>query len=218
MKLQMILTVVCVLSIAVNSFGCVLFGSVKDENGKPIDGAKVKVYGKTCYGFTNSKGEFRIDNDELIDGGRYSVTVTAKGYDSGQTLATEVFEDPEEAEALEVTMYKEEPIPEPTAASTNVSDMMYGNVTMQNTNDASAVEDYTSDLIDTAEKEIIDAEDKSTPLSDKDLQDHFQRNGTHIARRTISKYRQNQRPTRRQGCAVRLPGWPALLPVPRSRQ
>jgi len=47
MRLKTILTVICVLAIAGTSFGCVLFGTVKDENGKPIDAAKVKVYGKT---------------------------------------------------------------------------------------------------------------------------------------------------------------------------
>ena len=37
-----------------------------------------------------------------------------------QTLSTEVFDDPEEMEALEVVMYKEEPIPEPVAAPTGM--------------------------------------------------------------------------------------------------
>ncbi len=159
MRLKTILTVICVLAIAGTSFGCVLFGTVKDENGKPIDAAKVKVYGKTCYGFSNSKGEFKIDSNELIDGGRYSVTVTAKGYDSGQTLATEVFEDPEEAEPLEVTMYKAEPEPEVTAASTNVPAMYgYGNIVTPNTNVVEDVEDYSADIIDTPE--LTDEEDK----------------------------------------------------------
>jgi|GEM_PF-1498921 len=167
MKLQMILTVVCILSIAVNSFGCVLFGTVKDENGKPIDAAKVKVYGKTCYGFTNSKGEFKIDDDQLIDGGRYSVTVTAKGYDSSQTLATEVFEDPEEAEPLEVVMYKEEPAPEPVPAPTNAPPVYgYGNLPGLNTNESGAEEDYSSDLIDSAEKKFIESEDKMIDYKD----------------------------------------------------
>ena len=168
MRLKTILTVTCVLAIAGNSFGCALFGTVTDENGKPIDAAKVNVYGKTCYGFSNSKGEFKIDSDELIDGGRYSVTVTAKGYDSGQTLATEVFEDPEEADALEVTMYKEEPEPEVTAASTNVPAMYgYGNIMTQNTNVVENAEDYSADLIDTPEeKEIEKEEDKVLDYKD----------------------------------------------------
>lgn len=39
-------------------------------------------------------------------------------------------------------------------------------------------------------KELTDSEDKSSPLSDQDIQNHFNKNGTTIARRTISKYRQ----------------------------
>jgi len=168
MRLKTIFAGICVLAIAGNSFGCVLFGTVKDENGKPIDAAKVNVYGKTCYGFSNSKGEFKIDSDELIDGGRYSVTVTAKGYDSGQTLATEVFEDPEEAEALDVTMYKAEPEPEVTEAPTNVP-AMYGSIQMQtaSTNALEEAEDFTADIIGTpAEKEIEKKEDKSLDYKD----------------------------------------------------
>ncbi len=164
MRLKTILTVTCVLAIAGNSFGCVLFGTVKDENGKPIDAARVNVYGKTCYGFSNSKGEFKIDSNELIDGGRYSVSVTAKGYDSSQTLATEVFEDPEEAEALEVTMYKEEPEPEVTASPTNVPSI-YGNMPIQTTNEVEEVEeveDFTTDLIDTPEEKEIEKEEEKT--------------------------------------------------------
>ncbi len=39
-------------------------------------------------------------------------------------------------------------------------------------------------------KELIDNEDTSKPLSDQEIQEHFERKGMKIARRTISKYRQ----------------------------
>ncbi len=39
-------------------------------------------------------------------------------------------------------------------------------------------------------KNLIDAEKKSSPLSDQDIQTHFEQKGMKIARRTISKYRQ----------------------------
>ena len=100
----------------------VVFGTVKDENGNPIKGAQVKVYGKDIKTKTDEKGKFKIVSDKLIDGNRYSVRVEAEGYDSGQTLSTEIFDDPEEMEALDVVMYKAEPIPEPQTdtASTNM--------------------------------------------------------------------------------------------------
>jgi len=167
-RLNSILAVIFMLALVGTSFGCVLFGTVKDENGKPINGAKVKVYGKTCYGFSNTKGEFKINNDELIDGGRYSVTVTAKGYDSGQTLATEVFEDPEEGEPLEVTMYKEEPEPKVTVAPTNVPSM-YGNTLPQNTDDVVGEEndeDFEVDLIDNPKAKEIEEEEKALDYKD----------------------------------------------------
>ena len=37
---------------------------------------------------------------------------------------------------------------------------------------------------------LIEEEDKSTPLSDQDLQNHFVKRGMNVARRTVSKYRQ----------------------------
>ncbi len=40
-------------------------------------------------------------------------------------------------------------------------------------------------------KDLIASENKTSPLSDQDIQDHFKQKGITIARRTISKYRQN---------------------------
>ena len=39
-------------------------------------------------------------------------------------------------------------------------------------------------------RQLVDSEDKSHPLSDQDIKNHFERRGIKIARRTISKYRQ----------------------------
>ena len=42
-------------------------------------------------------------------------------------------------------------------------------------------------------KELIEREDKASPLSDSDIQDHFTRRGLKIARRTVAKYRNLER-------------------------
>ena len=39
-------------------------------------------------------------------------------------------------------------------------------------------------------KQLIESENKSSPLSDQSIQEHFKRKDINIARRTISKYRQ----------------------------
>ena len=42
-------------------------------------------------------------------------------------------------------------------------------------------------------KELIETEDKTSPLSDQTIRDHFKRKDMNIARRTISKYRNTLR-------------------------
>jgi len=42
-------------------------------------------------------------------------------------------------------------------------------------------------------KELVDSENKSSPLSDQTIQGYFKRKDVNIARRTISKYRKNLR-------------------------
>ena len=42
-------------------------------------------------------------------------------------------------------------------------------------------------------KELIEEENKVKPLSDQDIQEHFERKGFQLARRTVSKYRQSLR-------------------------
>jgi len=120
MKKSIIALSILFIVSSVTTFAGTIFGSVKDENGKPVAGAEVKIYGKDIKINSDEKGNFKIVNEGLIDGNRYSVKVNAKGYDTGQTLSTEVFDDPEEMEALEVVMYKETPMPEPVAAPTGM--------------------------------------------------------------------------------------------------
>jgi hypothetical protein len=95
----------------------VMFGSVKDEEGKPVKDAEVKIWGKEITTKTDAKGKFRIKSDKLLVGNRYSVKVTMEGYNSGQTFSTEIFEDEEDMEPLEVELYKEEELPEIDPAS-----------------------------------------------------------------------------------------------------
>ncbi len=118
MKTHLWIAAACVLLTAGHSLAGVILGEVKDEDGKPVSGAEVKVYGKDIKAKSDAKGKFRIESEELIDGNRYSVTVTAEGYDEGQTLSTEVFDDPDDMEPLIVEMFTEEPLPEPTEDQT----------------------------------------------------------------------------------------------------
>ena len=120
MKKTTITLLIIFMISSVDSFAGTVFGSVKDEDGKPVAGAEVKIYGKDIKTKSDEKGNFKIVSEELADGNRYSVKVNAKGYDTGQTLSTEVFDDPEEMEALDVVMYKEIPVPEPVAAPTGM--------------------------------------------------------------------------------------------------
>lgn len=53
-----------------------------------------------------------------------------------------------------------------------------------------ANKDVSSHSIKEEIKAIIDAEDKSKPLSDQDILEHFEAKGLKMARRTINKYRQ----------------------------
>jgi len=86
---NLIFTLALVFALAsLHSFAGSIFGSVKDENGNPVAGAEVKVYGKDIKTKTNEKGLFKIENELLVDGNRYSVRVEADGFDSGQTLST----------------------------------------------------------------------------------------------------------------------------------
>jgi len=118
-KTAITLSIIFIISSA-SSFAGTVYGTVKDEDGKGVAGAEVKIYGKDITTKSDEKGNFKIVSEDLLDGNRYSVKVNAKGYDTGQTLSTEVFDDPEEMESLDVVMYKEAPIPEPVPAPTGM--------------------------------------------------------------------------------------------------
>ena len=55
--------------------------------------------------------------------------------------------------------------------------------------EAGGSEDLAWDAIKAALQEIIDAEDKASPLSDESLVDELKKRGIEIARRTVAKYR-----------------------------
>jgi len=95
----------------------IMFGSVTDEEGNPVKDAEVKIWGKEISTKTDAKGKFRIKSDKLIVGNRYSVKVKMEGFNSGQTFSTEIFEDEEDMEPMEVELYKEEALPEIDQAS-----------------------------------------------------------------------------------------------------
>ena len=88
----------------------VLIGTVKDEEGKPMANINVSVWGKDIKGKTDSKGDFRIQSEELLVGNRYAIKVEAEGYDSAQTFSTEIFADESDMEPLDLTVYKEQEI------------------------------------------------------------------------------------------------------------
>ena len=50
-------------------------------------------------------------------------------------------------------------------------------------------EEVSWDAVKAALKEVIDAEDKATPLSDEALAEEVGKRGIEIARRTVAKYR-----------------------------
>ena len=150
------LSIIFMISTA-TSFAGTVFGSVKDEDGKPVADAEVKIYGKDIKTKSDEKGNFKIVSDGLADGNRYSVKVNAKGYDTGQTLSTEVFDDPEEMEALDVVMYKETPMPEEVAAPTG----MVQNIYNQETGIINITEEVKEEML------IPEDETESTPEIEK---------------------------------------------------
>jgi hypothetical protein len=111
MRLSLSAALVVALSLSGAALAGAIFGTVKDENGKPLAGAGVQVYGKELSTKTGSDGSFRIESEDLLDGNKYSVTVTADGYDTAQTVSVEMFDDPDEMEPVEVELYKTEPLP-----------------------------------------------------------------------------------------------------------
>ncbi len=99
------------------ALGGALFGTVKDDSGAPLAGAQVAVFGKELNATTDADGTFRITSADLLDGNKYSVTVTADGYDVAQTISVEMYEDAADMDPIEIEMYKTEVI----AADTNTT-------------------------------------------------------------------------------------------------
>lgn len=135
----------------------VLTGTVKGDGGAALSGAKVAVFGKELSATTDAGGKFRITSDELLDGNKYSVTVTADGYDVAQTISVEMYEDPADMEPIEIEMLKTEVI----VVDTNAPAMLMPRGMTTNappvvesadeTSDTNAVEASATDLLDVTE-------------------------------------------------------------------
>ncbi len=135
--------------------GGALFGTVKGDSGAALSGAKVAVFGKELSATTDAGGKFRITSDELLDGNKYSVTVTADGYDVAQTFSVEMYSDPADMEPIEIEMYKTEEI----AIDTNATAVLMPQGMTMTTNavppsealDTNATSVVATDLIDVTE-------------------------------------------------------------------
>ena len=111
MHLRLIATIATAV-IAGATLAGTLFGTVKDDKDKPVANAEVKVYGKDDLKTkSDANGKFKIESKDLLDGNKYSVTVTADGYDSSPQTAVEMFDNPKDMDPIEVKLYKPEPVP-----------------------------------------------------------------------------------------------------------
>ena len=110
------------LTISFGAFAGTLKGTVTDENDSPMAGVDVSVWGKeSIKSKTDARGQFKITSDELVPGNRYSVKAEKEGYIMSQaSFGTEMYEEEEDMEPLEITMKKEGP--EPEAPATEVKD------------------------------------------------------------------------------------------------
>lgn len=117
------LTVAAVLlMISFGAFAGTLKGTVTDENDSPMAGVDVSVWGKeSIKSKTDARGQFKITSDDLVPGNRYSVKAEKDGFIMTQaSFGTEMYEDEEDMEPLEITMKKEDP--EPETPATEVKD------------------------------------------------------------------------------------------------
>ena len=103
--------------VSFGAFAGTLKGTVTDENDSPMAGVDVSVWGKeSIKSKTDSRGQFKITSDDLVPGNRYSVKAEKDGYIMSQaSFGTEMYEDEEDMEPLEITMKKEDPDPEAPA-------------------------------------------------------------------------------------------------------
>jgi len=150
------LTVAAVLlMISFGAFAGTLKGTVTDENDSPMAGVDVSVWGKeSIKSKTDARGQFKITSDDLVPGNRYSVKAEKDGYIMSQaSFGTEMYEDEEDMEPLEITMKKEEP--EPEAPATEVKDpaLKGGTVTAPSSESESEEEAVKEEETKPAEKE-----------------------------------------------------------------
>ncbi len=150
------LTVAAVLlMISFGAFAGTLKGTVTDENDSPMAGVDVSVWGKeSIKSKTDARGQFKITSDDLVPGNRYSVKAEKDGFIMTQaSFGTEMYEDEEDMEPLEITMKKEDP--EPEAPATEVKDpaLKGGTVTAPSSESESEEEAVKEEETKPAEKE-----------------------------------------------------------------
>lgn len=149
------LTVAAVLlMISFGAFAGTLKGTVTDENDSPMAGVDVSVWGKeSIKSKTDARGQFKITSDDLVPGNRYSVKAEKEGYIMSQaSFGTEMYEEEEDMEPLEITMKKEDP--EPEAPATEVKDpaLKGGTVTAPSSESESEEEAVKEEEAKSAEK------------------------------------------------------------------
>ena len=150
------LTVAAVLlMISFGAFAGTLKGTVTDENDSPMAGVDVSVWGKeSIKSKTDARGQFKITSDELVPGNRYSVKAEKEGFIMTQaSFGTEMYEDEEDMEPLEITMKKEEPEPETPATEVKDPALKGGTVTAPSSESESEEEAVKEEETKPAEKE-----------------------------------------------------------------
>lgn len=150
------LTVAAVLlTISFGAFAGTLKGTVTDENDSPMAGVDVSVWGKeSIKSKTDARGQFKITSDDLVPGNRYSVKAEKDGFIMTQaSFGTEMYEDEEDMEPLEITMKKEDPEPETPATEVKDPALKGGTVTAPSSESESEEEAVKEEETKPAEKE-----------------------------------------------------------------
>ena len=154
MKTELIVAAV-LLMISFGAFAGTLKGTVTDENDSPMAGVDVSVWGKeSIKSKTDARGQFKITSDELVPGNRYSVKAEKDGFIMTQaSFGTEMYEDEEDMEPLEITMKKEDPEPETPATEVKDPALKGGTVTAPSSESESEEEAIKEEETKPAEKE-----------------------------------------------------------------
>ena len=154
MKTELIVAAV-LLMISFGAFAGTLKGTVTDENDSPMAGVDVSVWGKeSIKSKTDARGQFKITSDELVPGNRYSVKAEKDGFIMTQaSFGTEMYEDEEDMEPLEITMKKEDPEPETPATEVKDPALKGGTVTAPSSESESEEEAVKEEETKPAEKE-----------------------------------------------------------------